>query len=105
MKLNGKSRWSASGKMLKRAEMPLVKLNGKSEKREMLMTKYPIRMALIGAVLLLGLSSIARAADKKVKVFILAVRSSSNCFFDASAIRVRSSYSEILFSVLESSSS
>jgi alpha-galactosidase len=39
------------------------------------MKKYKITMALIGAVLLLGLSSVARAADKKVKVFILAGQS------------------------------
>ena len=39
------------------------------------MKKYQITMALIVAVLLLGLSSMARAADKKVKVFILAGQS------------------------------
>ena len=39
------------------------------------MKKYQITMALIGTVLLLGLSSMARAADKKVKVFILAGQS------------------------------
>jgi len=39
------------------------------------MKKYQITMALIGAVLLLGLSSMARAADKRVKVFILAGQS------------------------------
>ena len=39
------------------------------------MKKYQITMALIGTVLLLGLSSMARAADKKVKVYILAGQS------------------------------
>ena len=39
------------------------------------MKKYQITMVLIVAVLLLGLSSMARAADKKVKVFILAGQS------------------------------
>ncbi len=39
------------------------------------MKNWRITMALIGAVLVLGLLSIARAADKKVKVFILAGQS------------------------------
>jgi len=39
------------------------------------MKKYQITIALIGAVLLLGLSSTARAAEKGVKVFILAGQS------------------------------
>ncbi|MHC4084761.1 MAG: sialate O-acetylesterase [Planctomycetota bacterium] len=39
------------------------------------MKKYQIKMALISAALLLGLSSMAKAADKKVKVFIMAGQS------------------------------
>jgi alpha-galactosidase len=39
------------------------------------MKKYQITMALIVAAVLLGLSSMARAADEKVKVFILAGQS------------------------------
>ena len=39
------------------------------------MKKHRITMALISTVLLFGLSSMARAADKKVKVFILAGQS------------------------------
>jgi len=41
----------------------------------MTLKKYQNTIALIGAALLLGLSSMARAADKKVKVFILAGQS------------------------------